>query len=680
ASDAATIFFEKLLESIKTAVYELNLPKNLFYSISVPASFEANQRRDLVRIINKAGYPVKESCLIDEPNAAFLSYCYLETQRDIDDKLVDFINDKKKVNILVYDFGAGTCDISVLEIKCINNSFSSRNMAISRFTALGGDDIDRDIARTCLLDQLLQSNTSYEPERRHIEEILIPRLMPAAEALKIQAIEYISNRKMSTIGEIRSIGEEIFFTNGIDKFKIMNNQLFLESPSMALNQLADVLERYAGKYNPKIDFNKKHVYAPVDEVLTKIGMKAKDLDAILFIGGSSKNPIIRHTIMENLPSNVMELIPEDLQIHVSLGATLHSLFFNAYSKDLIKPITPERIYAKTTTGLETIIEASTEVPTERPYTKVLQVANDNQQIIEVPICVGNQNKIIGSLDIHADSNKGYKKGTKVKVSASITHDKLLVVEAEVCDNKIPPTRVKTELLNPLANNELTPKEEMLLKARQKFNIALLQYGAANIPTICITNYADAARDAEDYEKAAELYATAERKDKKLNYANDIGCYYSWIGNKKSAEKWFIEAYRRNKNEYTCSNLAIYQDNIQNKISLLRESLEHNPDYAIALYSLGNILHEQNSPEGKACLKHYVTVMQRKILNKSLKTYEINNLKYCADILQMDDLLETLKEYKTSTSSISDPTSQSEDGSNLLASLNDIQAVTGRGRT
>ncbi|MDR2405213.1 MAG: hypothetical protein LBE27_02455, partial [Deltaproteobacteria bacterium] len=39
ASDAATIFFEKLLESIKTAVYELNLPKNLFYSISVPASF-----------------------------------------------------------------------------------------------------------------------------------------------------------------------------------------------------------------------------------------------------------------------------------------------------------------------------------------------------------------------------------------------------------------------------------------------------------------------------------------------------------------------------------------------------------------------------------------------------------------------------------------------------------------
>lgn len=76
AKDATYCFFEQLKKAIEDAVKKENLPNKIEYAISVPASFLTNQRADLLDAIHKAGISISESCLIDEPNAAFLSFFY----------------------------------------------------------------------------------------------------------------------------------------------------------------------------------------------------------------------------------------------------------------------------------------------------------------------------------------------------------------------------------------------------------------------------------------------------------------------------------------------------------------------------------------------------------------------------------------------------------------------------
>ena len=129
-ADATREFFKLLREAINEELNSLGITKKPKYAFTVPAAFQANQRRDLLKSIQDCGIEVDESCLIDEPNAAFLSYIY-EVARSSDGS--DIINRAKQsnVNILVYDFGAGTCDLSLLEFSISGTKVISRNKAIS---------------------------------------------------------------------------------------------------------------------------------------------------------------------------------------------------------------------------------------------------------------------------------------------------------------------------------------------------------------------------------------------------------------------------------------------------------------------------------------------------------------------------------------------------------------------
>ena len=183
--DAARVFLRHLREAADRHVLDHSLPPPV-YAVSVPAAFEANQRRDLVRALAGAGIPVEDAGLIDEPNAAFLSYVF-DMERGAEGPSVSALLARKASRVLVFDFGAGTCDVSVLEVAIADGRLTSRNLAISKFLALGGDDIDRAIASRVLLSQLRGDGdpddvlTSSERDK-----LLLPRLKHAAEELKIQ--------------------------------------------------------------------------------------------------------------------------------------------------------------------------------------------------------------------------------------------------------------------------------------------------------------------------------------------------------------------------------------------------------------------------------------------------------------------------------------------------------------
>jgi len=134
--DAAKVFFKYLKKEIDHFITANNLPRQTYYSISIPASFEANQRKDLKAALDEANIPFQDSLFIDEPNAAFLSYLVEANNYSHQNYNIPI---DSPLHILVFDFGAGTCDISILEIGRKAGRLYSKNVAISKFEQLGGD-------------------------------------------------------------------------------------------------------------------------------------------------------------------------------------------------------------------------------------------------------------------------------------------------------------------------------------------------------------------------------------------------------------------------------------------------------------------------------------------------------------------------------------------------------------
>jgi len=601
ANDAAREFFKALHAGIKEAISREGLPPDLRFAVSVPASFEANQRRALLRNMKEAGLPSEEICLIDEPNAAFLSFLHESAREDSSQVLLKQLRGTG-ASILVYDFGAGTCDVSVLDVRISDRGISSRNRSISRFTALGGDDFDRAIANHALLPMLLESARGFEPERRDVEERLIPRLLPTAERLKLAAMEWLTDRGVNDIAGIREHGAEIFYDHGIPNFKIRGQSLSLPKPALTLAQLADALEPFVGRFDP--DKNGPHVFAPVMNAMDKSGLTSDELDAVLFIGGSAASSIVRSAVMRHLPDAVRAIVPTDLRSHVSLGAALHSLGFHAFRMDLIRPITSEAIHVVTRGGhLETIIPAAAEVPTTMPFMTRLRIDRAGQTTVELPICVGTESKLLGLLRVQAPYLRGFSLDEEIQVEASINHDKLLEIKASVAGEI-----VKTGLMNPLANRELTPSETRMLEAKQKFNESLLA-SRGKPSKAAVLAYARAALDAGAFELAAEMFIATERIDPVENHATNICFCFSKAGRHERSADWARKAYERKPDAVGAYNLSCNLKGDQRE-RLLRDAIRLKPDFAYALLALGRLIQSQDSDQGLKLIEKAVRVLEK----------------------------------------------------------------------
>ena len=113
-----------------------------------------------------------EQFFVDEPNAAFLAWLAEENEEK---KADEIFSDRETVRVLVFDFGAGTCDISLLEAGRQNKGLHLKNLALSKFAKLGGDDIDRAIAYGVLFPKICKEN-DIDPDdvpvhiyRQHLE-------------------------------------------------------------------------------------------------------------------------------------------------------------------------------------------------------------------------------------------------------------------------------------------------------------------------------------------------------------------------------------------------------------------------------------------------------------------------------------------------------------------------------
>ena len=660
--DATKLFFGYLKVQIMKYVDLNNLPTDIEYTVSIPASFEANQRKDLIESLHENDMMLDKPSLIDEPNAAFLSY--------ISDKALKtniHISEDIPTNILVFDFGAGTCDISILEIGYNFKGFYSKNLSISRFDELGGRDIDKLIAIDILLPQFFNQNNVEESffKTKVISKVIIPRLETVAELLKIQACRELSLMNWSSNNnELMDLTANVQVHHKVI-FKTKDGEFTLNTPSLTFVEFIKITNTFTSKNKhaeKRLNDEEKFtsIYTPINSSLLKASLEVEDIDYLLFVGGSCKNPIIQDSLEHYFPETDM-LLPHDLQAHVSSGAAIQSLIYNGYGRNIVEPITSEPIITiiNDSNGevAKVLIPPGAEIPTTEIIISGLFPSNKAQTQIEIPICVGNRKKLVHNIIIRHTDNKPFSVDSEVTLTIKINEDKLIIVRAEVDD-----LIIYAEPLNPFSNSEMSFKDKQRFKAESEFNKE------------CARNLGNITKDAliklyERYDELGLSLKAAEALEQlydTFGYSslNSVAILYSDAGLGDKAINLYEKAYKESRAPYLAFNLSCqyhYKDNTKYEY-WIEQSLDCDPNYSLGLYSKGKILIGSGEiDKGKLLIKKVFDQWKNEYENNNLSVH-ISWLKSAASQLGERVFVEELNLSKNRTE---EDTEKSFDTDNLL---------------
>lgn len=301
--------------------------------ITVPAYFDDAQRKATKDAGKIAGLDVKR--IINEPTAAALAYGF--------DK-------KKDQQIVVYDFGGGTFDVSVLEVSADTIEVRSTNGD----THLGGDDLDQRV-----MDFLLSEFKKDQGIDLSGDSLAIQRLKEAAEKAKIE----LSSSLQTEI----SIP---FIANDETGPKHLNIQL----TRAKLEELVkDLIER---------------TKAPCEKALADAGFKKEDIEEVILVGGQTRMPAIQEFVKGLFGKEANQGInPDEV---VAIGAGIQGGILQGDVKDvLLLDVTPLSLGIETMGGVSTkIIERNTTVPVSK--SQVFSTASDNQPSVDINIVQGER--------------------------------------------------------------------------------------------------------------------------------------------------------------------------------------------------------------------------------------------------------------------------------------------------
>ena len=633
--DVSTLFFKYLKVQIEKYVHENELPKTIEYAITIPASFEANQRKDLLESLHANNLMLNKQALIDEPNAAFLSYVL-----DPDTKHDLYISEEEPTNILVFDFGAGTCDISILEIAKGVKGYYSKNKAISRFEELGGNDIDREIAEQIMYPQFLSQNNVIDSQfNRKQKKIILDKFEKTAEILKIKICESLSYYKDKPAFLSQARSDDAVVNHQTIDIRSREGNFSLNNPTMTYSEFNKIIDSFL---QPK---SEKSIVLLIEQVLKKGNLKRDEIDEVLFIGGSSKNPLIQEFLKRYFSTSHC-LIPRDLQAHVSQGAAIHSLIFNGHGINLIDPITSEPILARVATDddstLVPLLKAGTKIPCSDITIDHLKIQREGQEIIEIPLYSGNENKILHNIRIESPDSGGFGLDTNIRLTLSINTDKVLKVIAQIDDLE----ELEVEPLNPFANKSLTLKQRKKFEVEKAYNKDIARNeGIETLSSLkrLVSGYEELGLYLDQAETLEKLY-----KNYQYGYLNNIGVAYSKSGDPQRALEYYKKDFEETNSAISALNIAMkYQfSNPSEHKSWLEKSLQIDPNYEPVMYLYGVVL-ERSGDKQKGL----------ELINKAFRSWEnqyeryqkvdnIHNFIACAKYLEKFDWVEKLeKQYR-----------------------------------
>jgi len=311
--------------------------------ITCPAYFDDSQRKATKVAGEIAGFNVRR--VINEPTAAALAYG---------------LTKKGERKIVVYDFGGGTFDISILDIS----EDTVEVKATGGDTHLGGDDFDQKI-----MDWIAASFKREQGIDLSKDPLALQRIKEAAEKAKIE---------LST-----TLETEI-------------NLPFITSDSSGPKHLYLKLSR--AKFEDLVSEYISRSIDLVKETIKEAKLTPKELDEIVLVGGQTRTPKIQEEVRNIFGKEPNKSInPDEV---VAIGAAVQAGILQGEVKDvLLLDVTPLSLGIETLGGVNTVlIQKNTTIPTAK--TQIFSTAADNQPSVEIHVLQGERpmaeaNKTLG---------------------------------------------------------------------------------------------------------------------------------------------------------------------------------------------------------------------------------------------------------------------------------------------
>ena len=320
--------------------------------ITVPAYFNDNQRQATKDAGEIAGLKVLR--IINEPTAACLAYG------------LDKVGKEQK--IMVFDFGGGTLDVTVLEM---GSGGTFEVLSTSGDNLLGGTDMDNALIGHII--NVFKKETGIDLSK---DKMAFQRLREAAEKAKVE----LSSTVQTEI-----------------------NLPFITADASGPKHMIQTLDRamLESLVGPIIERCRNPIRQAMKDASAKAGGEIK-IDKIIMVGGPTRMPIVQKFVEDEVGQKIERGI--DPMECVALGAAVQAGIIKGDVKDvLLLDVTPLTLGIETMGGVMTkMIERNTTIPTK--MTNVFSTADDNQSAVTIRVLQGerpmsNDNIELGKFDL-----------------------------------------------------------------------------------------------------------------------------------------------------------------------------------------------------------------------------------------------------------------------------------------
>jgi molecular chaperone DnaK len=350
--------------------------------ITVPAYFTENQRKATKEAGKLAGFSVKR--IINEPTAAAIAYAYEVSNN---------------CNILVYDLGGGTFDVTYLKKR--GNTFTV--LSSNGDNNLGGIDFD-----TLIRDKVVEYFTADSGINIKDDKIIMQQLLEQIERAKIE------------LSTMNSAHIALPFVSGTSKSAHLSYTVTREEFEHLIRD----------KIEETIALSKKTV--------REAGGKPEDVDRLILSGGSSRIPLVRELLAGEFSVGPEKKInPEEV---VSLGAALQASLIAGEVEDIIlKDITPFSLGVEIEGGkFIRILDKNSKVPVQKK--RLFTTISDEQRSVEIHVMQGEsenakENSSLGRF-LLSGIREGKKGTPRIEVTFTVDTDGILHVTARDMDTNV----------------------------------------------------------------------------------------------------------------------------------------------------------------------------------------------------------------------------------------------------
>lgn len=314
-------FFTRLKAGIDQKLQTLFPPgTEYFYTWSVPANYGFRQKNELRECAELGGFDMDSTPLVEEPTSALINYVY-ESDGTLSESEI----------ILVLDIGAGTVDVSILQIEKDFDNINSKLLAVERINEIGGNKIN------ALMATKLKATLSPSVPQKKIEQF--------CERLKLKLCKSIITDR-----QVNFQLPPLAFSS--EQREISTD--FGDNLSLSFSDFKQIMLHYWQ--------GKDGVQETITSALEKAEISIDQVSQIILTGGGGRNPYIQRFTFEMFEESDI-IISDNIQEQVARGNALQSLAQHLFGKNIVNPVLHHDIFLVGKNPIEVLFEKGTVCPT-----------------------------------------------------------------------------------------------------------------------------------------------------------------------------------------------------------------------------------------------------------------------------------------------------------------------------